>query len=77
MSYEDFYHIIWAECINENDVSFEYRQRNREFINNLTFSIWGSAQGKNVHESIYADNIKRFFYNLFLYKPENFDIFVD
>jgi len=73
LEYEDFYRKIWGEYINEHDVSFEYRERNTEFITQLTFSMWRSFQTKNVHESVYADMIKKFFYSLFVYKPETFD----
>lgn len=73
MNYEDFYRKIWGEYITEMDVSYEYRERNVEFIKQLTFSLFKRFENKNVHESVYAENIKLFFYNLFLYNPETFD----
>lgn len=72
--YEDFYRKIWGDYINEADVSFEYRERNAEFIKQITFSAWRKSQSKNVHEAVYAEMFKVFFNNLFLYSPEVTDI---
>lgn len=73
MNYDDFYRKIWGEYITELDVSFEYRERNTDFIKQLTFSLFKRFENKNVHESVYAESIKLFFHNLFLYSPETFD----
>ncbi len=77
LTYEDFYHKIWGHYITELDVSFEYREKNSEFIKQITFIAWNKFQSKNVHESVYAEMFKVFFSNLFLYKPDVFDEFVD
>jgi len=73
LAYDDFYSRIWNHYISYSDVSFQYREQNAEFIKTLTFSLFRKYESKNVHESVYAENLKLFFYNLFLFKPEVFD----
>jgi len=74
LSYEDFYSRIWNHYISYSDVSFQYREQNIEFIKALTFSLFRKYESKNVSESVYAESLKLFFYNLFLFKPEVFDV---
>lgn len=74
LDYEEFYRKIWGEYISEVDVSFEYRDRNADFIKQITFAAWRKYESKNVHESVYAEMFKTFFMNMFLYKPETFDV---
>jgi len=71
--YEEFYNRIWNHYINFTDVSFEYREQNIEFIKAVTFAMFRKYESKNVSESVYAESLKLFFYNLFLFRPEVFD----
>lgn len=73
LTYEDFYSRLWNHYISFNDVSFEYREQNIEFIKAVTFSMFRKYESKNVSESVYAESLKLFFYNLFLFRPEVFD----
>lgn len=75
LSYEDFYEYIWTNYVTESDVSFEYREQNQDFIRLLTFSAYNKYITKNVHEAVYGEMFKQFFYCLFLYKPETSDIY--
>lgn len=74
LEYDDFYHRIWNEYISFIDVSFNYRKENNEFIKAVTFSLWRKYNSKNVSEIVFAENLKIFFYNLFLFQPETFDL---
>lgn len=73
LEYEDFFNLVWGYYINESDVSFDYRERNQDFIRMLTFSAYQKYQKNNVHESIFGEMIKLFFTNLFLFSAENKD----
>lgn len=73
LDYDDFYHRIWNEYIGFTDVSLNYRRDNSEFIKAVTFSLWRKYKAKNVSELVYAESLKIFFYNLFLFQPESFD----
>jgi hypothetical protein len=73
LDYDDFYRLVWGHYITEHDVSLAYREANTEFIRFITFSTWRKYQSKNVHESVFAENIKIFFNGLFLYQPDTFN----
>ncbi len=77
LDYDDFYHRLWNEYISHTDVSLTYRKENSEFIKTVTFSLWRKYKSKNVSELVYAENLKIFFYNLFLFQPESFDVGVE
>ena len=77
IEYDDFYHRVWNDYISFTDVSYNYRKENTEFIKAITFSMWRKYKTKNVSESVFADNLKIFFYNLFLFQPETFDVSVE
>lgn len=74
LEYDDFYHRIWNDYISFIDVSYTYRKENTEFIKAVTFSLWRKYNSKNVSEVVFAENLKIFFYNLFLFQPETFDL---
>ena len=77
LEYDNFYHRVWNDYISFTDVSYNYRKENTEFIKAITFSMWRKYKTKNVSESVFADNLKIFFYNLFLFQPETFDVSVE
>ena len=77
LEYDNFYHRLWNDYISFTDVSFNYRKENEEFIKAMTFSLWRKYKIKNVSELVYAENLKIFFYNLFLFLPETFDVGVE
>ena len=73
ISYEDFYNLVWNYYITYSDVSKKYREKNQDFLRTLTFSLYREYQKHNVHEAVYAKNLKLFFNNLFLYSADSFD----
>jgi hypothetical protein len=73
LSYEDFYNYVWVNYVAETDVSYQYREKNQDFIRLLTFSAYNKYKTKNVHESVYGEMIKSFFNCLFLYSPDTSD----
>lgn len=73
LSYEEFYQRIWNYYISFNDVSYDYREQNIEFIKAVTFSLFRKYESKNVSESVYAESLKIFFHDLFLYQPTVLD----
>ena len=77
LEYDDFYHRIWNDYVSFTDVSFNYRKENNEFIKSVTFSLWRKYKSKNVSELVFAETIKIFFYNLFLFQPETFDLGIE
>lgn len=74
LDYEDFYLQIWSYFITESDVSFDYREKNTDFIRTLTFSFYKEYEKNNVNVAVYGKVLKIFFSNLFLYSPQNFDL---
>ena len=73
LDYEDFYRQIWEYFINESDVSYDYREKNIDFIRTVTFSFFKEYERNNVHVQVYGKTMKVFFNNLFLYSPDTFD----
>jgi len=73
LEYTEFYNLLWGYYINETDVSIDYRLKNKEFINMVTFSLWNKYKSKNISEAVYAESIKIFFQNMFLFNPDTFD----
>jgi hypothetical protein len=73
LEYDDFYSRVWNDYISLLDVSHHYRTNNLEFIQHITFSAYRKYQTKNVHESVYAEMLKVFFTDLFIYRPEVVD----
>ena len=74
LDYEDFYLQIWNYFITESDVSFDYREKNTDFIRTLTFFFFFQYEKNNVNVVVYGKVLKIFFSNLFLYSPQNFDL---
>ena len=74
LDYEDFYLQIWSYFITESDVSFDYREKNIDFIRTLTFSFYKEYEKNNVNVTVYGKVLKIFFSNLFLYSPQTFDL---
>jgi len=74
LDYEDFYGQIWGYFISESDVSYDYREKNIDFIRTLTFSFFKEYEKNNVHVQVYGKAMKVFFNNLFLYSPNTFDV---
>lgn len=73
LSYDQFYHRIWNEYLQQSDISLKYRSENSEFIKQVTFALWRKYESKNVSEYVYAEMLKILFINLFLYQPDTFD----
>ena len=73
LDYEDFYRQIWEYYISESDVSYDYREKNIDFIRTVTFSFFKEYERNNVHVQVYGKAMKVFFNNLFLYSPDSFD----
>jgi hypothetical protein len=73
LNYEDFYDRIWNYFISESDVSFDYREKNQDFLRTVTFSMYREYEKHNINELVYAKLLKTFFSNLFLFKADNFD----
>jgi len=73
LSYEDFYNRVWNYYISESDVSYDYRERNQDFIRTVTFSTYREYEKYNTSEIVYAKMLKILFNNLFLFKADNFD----
>lgn len=73
LNYEEFYSRMWNYYISESDVSYEYREKNQDFIRLITFSLFQEYQKNNVSETVFGKCLKIFLNNLFLFSPDNFD----
>lgn len=68
LTYEEFFYYIW-NFISENEVSYEYRETNKQFISHLTFALYRRYEKVNVHEMVFAEACRDFFNALFIYQP--------
>lgn len=73
LDYEEFYNRVWNYLISESDVSYDYREKNQDFIRTLTFSVFREYEKHNINEAVYAKLLKMFFSNLFLFGADNYD----
>lgn len=75
MSYEKFLDLIWNDYISEKIVSNAYYAENEEFITALTFDLYRLFEmDGQMTVRIVKRTIESFFFNLFRFKGDNFDV---
>lgn len=71
---EEFVDIIWNDNVSEKIVSSAYYAENEDFILAFTYDCYRLFQNNVLTIRIIARMIESFFFNLFRYKGDNFDV---
>jgi hypothetical protein len=71
---EEFVDLIWQDNVSEKVVSSAYYAENEDFILACTYDIYRLFQNSDITIRIIARMFESFFFNLFRYKGDNFDV---
>ncbi len=61
MDYDVFYDNLWGNLISTSDISLDFREKNKEFIDSITFTFFNECMRSNVHEDVASRFIKNMF----------------